>query len=58
MTGLAKITQLSAQKNKLKKTFSLADIKTQYFNELLLDLFLIKYQIDPNIEKIKVFIKN
>lgn len=54
MVGIAKITQLSEQKNELKKTFSLADIKTQHFNELLLDLFLIKYQIDPNMEKNKI----
>ena len=53
MVGIAKITQLSEQKNELKKTFSLADIKTQHFNELLLDLFLSKYQIDPNSDKNK-----
>lgn len=54
MVGIAKITQFSKQKDLLKKTYSLANIKTQHFNELLLDLFLIKYQIDPNREKNKI----
>ncbi len=36
-----------------RKPFSLADIKTLYFNELMLDLFLSNFQINPELIKNK-----
>jgi len=38
---------------KCRKPFSLANIKTLYFNELMLDLFIFNFQIDPNLMKNK-----
>ena len=39
------------------KPFSMASIKTSYFNELMLDLFLSNFQIDPNLTKNKSAIR-
>lgn len=36
-----------------KKPLSIADIKTLYFNELMLDLFLSNFQINPKLQKNK-----
>ena len=38
---------------KVKKSFSMADIKTSYFNELMLNLFLSNFQIDSKLIKNK-----
>ena len=35
----------------LRLAFSMADIKTKYINELLLDKLITIYEKDPNIEK-------
>jgi len=49
--GLAKAAHyLDKEKN---QTFSLADIKTSYFNELMLHLFLSNFQIDTELNKNK-----
>lgn len=39
------------------KSFSIADIKTSYFNELMLDLFLSNFEINPELAKNKLAIK-
>lgn len=36
-----------------RKAFSLADIKTMHFNELMFNFFLSKFEINPNLDKIK-----
>lgn len=36
-----------------RKSFSMASIKTQYFNELLLNKFFSTFGLDPNVKKIK-----
>ncbi len=55
-TGLAKAAHyLEKEKD---KSFSLADIKTSYFNELMLDLFLSNFQIDTELKKNKQAIKS
>ncbi len=38
------------------KSFSIADIKTSYFNELMLDLFLSNFEINPELTKNKLAI--
>jgi len=49
--GLAKAAHyLDKEKD---KPFSLADIKTSYFNELMLNLFLSNFQIDTELDKNK-----
>lgn len=50
--GIAKAAHhLNSEKG--KKPFSMANIKTSYFNELMLDLFLSNFQIDPELIKNK-----
>lgn len=44
------------QESKNRKPFSLANIKTLYFNELMLDLFLSTFQVDPKLMKNKAAI--
>ena len=41
----------------VEKPFSMANIKTSYFNELMLNLFLSNFQIDPNLIKNKSTIR-
>ena len=41
------------KRKETEKPFSLADIKTSYFNELMLNLFFSNFQIDPNLIKNK-----
>jgi len=53
--GIAKVTHhLNTEKE--KKPFSMANIKTSYFNELMLDLFLSNFQINPELIKNKIAI--
>jgi len=51
--GIAKIAHhMEATENK-KSAFSIANIKTTHFNELMLNLFLLNFQIDPELKKNK-----
>ena len=52
--GLAKAAHYLDNEEDL--SFSLADIKTSYFNELMLNLFLSNFQIDTELNKNKVAI--
>lgn len=49
--GIGKAAHYLEQKE--NKSFSLADIKTSYFNELMLNLFLSNFQVDPELIKNK-----
>jgi len=54
--GLAKAAHYLKQnenQNEPRKPISLADIKTSYFNELMLNLFLSNFQINPDLIKNK-----
>ena len=51
--GVAKAAHYLSQEKEVRKSFSMADIKTSYFNELMLNLFLSNFQINPNLEKNK-----
>lgn len=53
--GVAKIAHYF-KKDHNKTPFSIADIKTSYFNELMLDLFFSNLQIDPKLIKNKTVI--
>jgi hypothetical protein len=48
--NIAKATQYLIQPKEQRQPFSLADIKTENFNELMLDLFLSKFHINRNLE--------
>jgi hypothetical protein len=48
--NIAKATQYLNQPIEQRKPFSLADIKTENFNELMLNLFLSKFHINHNLE--------
>jgi len=48
--NIAKATQHLSQPKEQRKPFSLADIKTENFNELMLDLFLSKFHVNHNLE--------
>ncbi len=56
--NIAKATQYLNQPKEQRKPFSLADIKTENFNELMLDLFLSKFHIDHNLEVNKKAVKD
>jgi hypothetical protein len=49
--GVAKAVHYLTQEKNQRKSFSLASIKNLYFNELMLNLFLSNFQIDPNLQK-------
>ena len=51
--GVAKAAHYLDQNVELRNGFSLANVKTSYFNELMLDLFLSNFEIDPELEKNK-----
>ena len=51
--GVAKAAHYLIQDKEQRNGFSLADIKTSYFNELMLNLFLSNFEINPNLEKNK-----
>lgn len=51
--GVARAAHYLNQDKDLRNGFSLADIKTSYFNELMLDLFLFNIEINPELEKNK-----
>ena len=50
--GIAKVAH-HINEYKEKKSFSMSDIKTSYFNELMLNLFLFNFQIDTELIKNK-----
>jgi len=54
--GVAKIAHHLKEPKEEPTTFSMADIKTSYFNELMVNLFLSNFQIDPNLGKNKSFV--
>ena len=41
------------EENSSRSAMSISDIKTSYFNELMLNLFLSNFQIDPELDKNK-----
>lgn len=49
--SIAKTVHWLALPKQERGSFSIADVKTLYFNELLLDRFLSIFQIDPDIAK-------
>ncbi len=49
--GIAKVAHYFKQKKAGDNPFSIADIKTSYFNELMLNLFLSNFQIQPKLSK-------
>lgn len=51
--SLAKVAHHLNDQNQCGKPFSMANIKTQYANELLLDQFIFTFGINPNMPKIK-----
>ena len=52
VTGIAKVAH-HINEDKEKKSFSMSDIKTSYFNQLMLNLFLFNFQIDTKLIKNK-----
>lgn len=55
--GIAKIAHYFGKKKTEKIPFSIANVKTSYFNELMLNLFLSNFQINPKLKKNKKAIK-
>ena len=51
--NLAKIEHWLSRDKDVRGSFSMADIKTLYSNELLLNLFLVEFGINPNLHKNK-----
>lgn len=51
--GVAKIAHYFTQQEIQRKPFSLANVKTSYFNELMLNLFFSNFQINPELIKNK-----
>lgn len=51
--SMAKVAHHLMDEHSNSKPFSMADIKTQYANELLLDRFISTFGIDPQMSKIK-----
>lgn len=55
--GIAKIVHYIQKSKTDKNTFSIANIKTSYFNEIMFNLFLDNFQIDPHLIKNKLAIE-
>jgi len=55
--SVAKIAHYIIPKDEDFKSFSISDIKTSYFNELMLNLFLSNFQINTELAKNKRAIK-
>jgi len=51
--SLAKATHYLNEESLERKPFSIANIKTAYFNELMLNLFLSNFQVDTELKKNK-----
>lgn len=56
--GVAKIAHYLDQDKVKNIPFSIADIKTSYFNELMLNLFLANFEINPKLIKNKIAIQH
>ena len=56
--NIAKATGHLSQPKEQRRPFSLADIKTENFNELMLNLFLSKFHINHNLEINKKAVKD
>jgi len=57
--GIAKAAhylQVEREEDSPRPVLSISDIKTSYFNELMLNLFLSNFQIDPELDKNKIAI--
>jgi len=52
--NIAKATRYFDQPKENRKPFSLADVKTENFNELMLNLFLSKFEINHDLHKNKL----
>ena len=55
--SVAKAAHFLNQNPEHRKSFSMADIKTSYFNELMMNLFLSNFQIDPDLIKNKPIVR-
>lgn len=55
--SVAKVSHIQTSKLDPNRPFSMADVKTSHFNELMLDLFLSSFQINPNLTKNKATIR-
>ena len=51
--NVAKLTQYLNQPKKQRAAFSMANVKTEHFNNLMLDLFLANLEIQPELSKIR-----
>lgn len=51
--NIAKVAHWLSIPKEHRKSFSMADIKTRYNNELLMNRFLVKFGINPNLTKNK-----
>lgn len=51
--NIAKVSHWLSIPEEQRKQFSMADVKTQYYNQLMLDRFISKFGIDPNTRKNK-----
>lgn len=50
--GISKIAHYINNEHEVN-TYSIADVKTSYFNERMLNLFFSSFQIDPELKKNK-----
>lgn len=48
--GIAKVAHYYNE-NTTNETYSISDVKTLYFNELMLNLFFSNFQVDPELQK-------
>lgn len=51
--NIAKVTHWLPIPKDQRNSFSMADVKTQYYNELLMKRFFVTFAIKPNLTKIK-----
>lgn len=55
--SVAKAAHFLKQHPEQRKSFSMADIKTSYFNELMMNLFFSNFQINPDLIKNKTIVR-
>ena len=51
VVSIAKVLSCLNRTDELRRPFSMADVKTQYFNEMMLDKFISVFAYDPNMIK-------
>lgn len=51
--NIAKVTHWLSKPKDQRKSFSMADIKTMYHNQLLMNRFFVMFGINPNLTKNK-----